>query len=238
IELGEIEALLSRHDDVQICCVIAREETSGNTCTERLALSEVERSRSKRLVAYVVPQKEVTCTERSRSTPTTDELRQFLSNKLPGYMVPSVFVKLESLPLTPNGKVDRRALPNPDLQQELSDYVMPNTEVETIIAGIWQQALKVEKVGIYNNFFELGGHSLLLVRINQQLQEIFGLELSIVDMFDYPTVHSLSKYLNIKLKKEYTIKENTYRTQSHSESKTLRNQQLESRQQYRSQRKR
>ena len=214
IELGEIEALLSRHDDVQICCVIAREETPGN----------------KRLVTYVVLQKEVTI--------TTDELRQFLSNRLPGYMVPSAFVILESLPLTPNGKVDRRALPNPDLQQELSDYVMPNTQVETIIAGIWQKALKVEKVGIYNNFFELGGHSLLLVRINQQLQEIFGLELSIVDMFNYPTVNSLSQYLNTKLKKEYTIKENTYRTQSHSESKILRNQQLESRQQYRSQRKR
>ena len=222
IELGEIEALLSRHDDVQICCVIAREETPGN----------------KRLVAYVVPYPQVTCTERSRSTLTTDELRQFLSNKLPGYMVPSAFVILELLPLTPNGKVDRRALPNPDLQQELSDYVMPNTEVETIIAGIWQKALKVEKVGIYNNFFELGGHSLLLVRINQQLQEIFGLELSIVDMFNYPNVHSLSQYLNTKLKKEDTIKENIYRTQSHSESKTLRNQQLESRQQYRSQRKR
>ncbi len=230
IELGEIEALLSRHDDVQICCVIAREETPGNTCTER--------SRSKRLVAYVVPYPQVTCTERSRSTPTTDELRQFLTNKLPGYMVPSAFVILELLPLTPNGKVDRRALPNPDLQQELSDYVMPNTEVETIIAGIWQKALEVEKVGIYNNFFELGGHSLLLVRINQELQEIFGLELSIVDMFNYPTVHSLSKYLNTKFKKEDTIKENTYRTQYHSESKTLRNQQLESRQQYRSQRKR
>ena len=214
IELGEIETALSEHDDVQICCVIAREETPGN----------------KRLVAYVVPQKEV--------TPTTDELRQFLSNKLPGYMVPSAYVILESLPLTPNGKVDRRALPNPDLQQELSDYVMPNTEVETIIASIWQKALKVEKVGIYNNFFELGGHSLLLVRINQQLQEIFGLELSIVDMFNYPNVHSLSQYLNTKLKKEDTIKENIYRTPSHSESKTLRNQQLESRQQYRSQRKR
>jgi acyl-CoA synthetase (AMP-forming)/AMP-acid ligase II/acyl carrier protein len=214
IELGEIEALLSRHDNVQICCAIAREETPGN----------------KRLVAYVVPQKEV--------TPTTDELRQFLSNKLPGYMVPSAFVILESLPLTPNGKVDRRGLPNPDLQQEVSDYVMPNTEVETIIAGIWQKVLKVEKVGIYNNFFELGGHSLLLVRINQQLQEIFFLELSIVDMFNYPTVHSLSKYLNTKLKKEDPIQENTYRNQSHSESKTLRNQQLKSRQQYRSQRKR
>nr|ADL59762.1 non-ribosomal peptide synthase [Nostoc sp. 'Peltigera membranacea cyanobiont'] len=214
IELGEIEALLSQHADVQICCVIAREETPGN----------------KRLVAYVVPQKDVTL--------TTGELRQFLSNKLPGYMLPTAFVILESFPLTPNGKIDRRALPNPDLQRELSDYVMPNTEVERIIAGIWQKALVVEKVGIYNNFFELGGHSLLLVKVNQQLQEEFGLELSIVDMFNYPTIHSLSQYLITKINQEYPIKQNNQRSQSHSEIKSLRNQQLESRQQYRSQRKR
>ncbi|MEA5603525.1 non-ribosomal peptide synthetase [Nostoc sp. UHCC 0252] len=229
IELAEIEALLGQHDDVQICCVIAREETSGNTCTERLALSEVERSRSKRLVAYVVPHLQM--------TPTTDELRRFLDDKLPGYMVPSVFVMLESLPLTPNGKVDRRALPAPDLQQELSNYVMPNTEVERIIAGIWQNTLEVEKVGIYNNFFELGGHSLLLVRINQQLQEKFGLEVSIVDMFNYPNIHRLSQYVSTKLNKEDTLKQNNSRPQSPSESKAFRNQQLQLRQQYLSQRK-
>jgi surfactin family lipopeptide synthetase A len=153
-------------------------------------------------------------------------------------MVPNVFVMLESLPLTPNGKVDRRALPAPDLQQELSDYVMPNTEVERIIADIWQKALAIEKVGIYNNFFELGGNSLLLVKINQQLQEKLGLELSIVDMFNYPTIYSLSHYLNIKFYKKSTIKQNTSRTQCHNnEVKALKNKQLQSRQQYRSQKK-
>ncbi|MFN6478156.1 non-ribosomal peptide synthetase [Nostoc sp. DedQUE07] len=245
IEIGEIEAALSQHSDVQICCIIAREETPDNTCTER-SRSVSQRGRSKRLVAYVVPQKDITCTERlvpseaevSRSTLTTSELRQFLSNKLPGYMIPNVFVMLESLPLTPNGKVDRRALPAPDLQQELSDYVMPNTEVESIIAGIWEKALAVEKVGIYNNFFELGGHSLLLVKINHELQEELGLELSIVDMFNYPTIHSLSQYLNTKSYKEEPTKQNNYRIQSDNEVKSLRKQQLESRQQYRSQRKR
>ena len=213
IELGEIEALLGQHDDVQICCVVDREETQGNKC----------------LVAYVVLQKEV--------TPTTDELRQFLFDKLPGYMVPNIFVMLESLPLTPNGKVDRRALPAPDLQQELSDYVMPNTEVERTISGIWQKALAIEKVGIYNNFFELGGNSLLLVKINQKLQEELGLELSIVDMFNYPTIYSLSQYLNIKFHKKDTIKQNTSRTQCYNEVKDLKNKQLQSRQQYRSQKK-
>ncbi|MEH2375501.1 amino acid adenylation domain-containing protein [Nostoc sp.] len=214
IELAEIETVLGQHDDVQICCVIPREVTPGNKC----------------LVAYLVSQKDVQL--------TTDDLRQFLGDKLPGYMVPSAFVILESLPLTPNGKVDRRALPNPDLQQELSDYVIPNTEAEKIIASIWQKALAVEKVGIYNNFFELGGHSLLLVKINQQLQEEFGLELSIVDMFNYPTIHSLSEYLITKTRKENTVKQNNHHPQYHSRIKGLRNQQLESRQQYRSQKKR
>ncbi|MBD2448701.1 non-ribosomal peptide synthase/polyketide synthase [Nostoc sp. FACHB-152] len=213
IELAEIESLLGQHSDVQNCCVIAHEGTPGN----------------KRLVAYVVPQKDVTL--------TTEELRQFLANKLPGYMVPAAFVILESLPLTPNGKVDRRALPNPDLHQESLDYVMPNTEIESIIADIWQQVLALENVGIYNNFFELGGHSLILVKVNQQLQEKLGLELSIVDMFNYPTIHSLSKYLWTKSQKEETIKENNYRTQTQSEIKAVRKQQLKSRQQHRSQKK-
>ncbi|MEJ1929778.1 amino acid adenylation domain-containing protein, partial [Nostoc sp. NIES-2111] len=213
IELAEIESLLGQHSNVQNCCVIAHEKTPSN----------------KSLVAYVVPQKDITL--------TTEELRQFLANQLPGYMVPAAFVILESLPLTPNGKVDRRALPNPDLHQESLDYVMPNTEIETIIADIWQKTLAIEKVGIYNNFFELGGHSLLLVKVNQQLQEKLGLELSIVDMFNYPTIHSLSQYLGTKSQKEATIQENNYRTQAQSEIKALRKQQLQSRQQYRSQKK-
>ena len=108
---------------------------------------------------------------------------------------------------------------------------------EKIIAGIWQKTLKVDKVGIYNNFFELGGHSLLLVKINQQLQEIFGLEVSIVDMFNNPTIHTLSQYLSTRVHKEDTINQNNYRTQSQSEIKSLRNQQLQSRQEYRSQKK-
>ncbi|BAY38737.1 amino acid adenylation [Nostoc sp. NIES-2111] len=213
IELAEIESLLGQHSNVQNCCVIAHEKTPSN----------------KSLVAYVVPQTDVTL--------TTEELRQFLANQLPGYMVPAAFVILESLPLTPNGKVDRRALPNPDLHQESLDYVMPNTEIETIIADIWQKTLAIEKVGIYNNFFELGGHSLLLVKVNQQLQEKLGLELSIVDMFNYPTIHSISQYLCTKYQKEETIKENNYRTQAQSEIKAIRKQQLQSRQQYRSQKK-
>ncbi|MDZ7967789.1 MAG: amino acid adenylation domain-containing protein [Nostoc sp. DedSLP03] len=174
----------------------------------------------------------------NKSDNLTQSLRNNLKERLPDYMIPSSFVFLDRLPLTPNGKVDRHNLQKSELTPlNKADYVIPNTELEKIIAGIWQKELAVEKVGIYNNFFELGGHSLLLARINQQLQEEFDLELSIVDMFNYPTIHSLSQYLSAKIKKQDTIKENNYRTQSQSEIKALRSQQLQSRQQYRSQKK-
>ncbi|MFN6486361.1 MULTISPECIES: non-ribosomal peptide synthetase [unclassified Nostoc] len=165
-------------------------------------------------------------------------LRANVKELLPDYMIPSSFVLLDKLPLTPNGKVDRRALPIPEVNLlNKADYVIPNTEFEKIIASIWEKELGVENVGIYSSFFELGGHSLLLVKINQQLQKEFGVELSIVEMFNYPTIHSLSQYLSNKSQKEEKIKENNYRTQAQSEIKTLRKQQLQSRQQYRSQKK-
>ncbi|MFO0108791.1 MAG: non-ribosomal peptide synthetase, partial [bacterium] len=138
IELGEIEAVLSQLGDVQASCVIVREDITGD----------------KRLVGYIVPQKEV--------TPTVSELRQFLKAKLPEYMVPNAFVILDSLPLTPNGKIDHRALPAPDLHREFKHkYVAPRTPVEEMLAQIWAQVLKVEQVGIEDNFFTFGGHSLL-----------------------------------------------------------------------------
>ncbi|MDJ0596984.1 MAG: amino acid adenylation domain-containing protein, partial [Pleurocapsa sp. MO_226.B13] len=137
IELGEIESVLNIHPQIQQAVVIATEELPEN----------------KRLVAYVVT------SERSLST---NQLREFLKQKLPEYMVPSAFVILDTLPLTPNGKVDRFALPAPDgdftVKQE---YVAPRTPSEEIVANIFASVLGVQKVGIHDNFFELGGHSLL-----------------------------------------------------------------------------
>ncbi|MBC1281330.1 non-ribosomal peptide synthetase, partial [Nostoc sp. UCD121] len=178
IELGEIEALLSRHDDVQICCVIAREDTPGE----------------KRLVAYVVPYPQVTCTERSRSTPTIDQLRHSLKTKLPEYMMPNAFVLLESLPLTPNGKVDRRALPAPDLQSEQKEkYVPPRTPIEEMLAQIWTQVLKLERVGIHDNFFEVGGHSLLATQMLSRIRNIFKVELPLRELFARATIAELAQ---------------------------------------------
>ncbi len=178
IELGEIETALSEHGDIQSCCVIAREDTPGE----------------KRLVAYVVPYPQVTCTEQSRSTPTIDQLRHSLKAKLPEYMVPNAFVVLESLPLTPNGKVDRRALPTHELDSTLLEkYVAPRTPIEEILAQIWTQVLKLQRVGIHDNFFEVGGHSLLATQLLSRIRNIFKVELPLRELFARVTIAELAQ---------------------------------------------
>ncbi|MGH7831114.1 MAG: phosphopantetheine-binding protein, partial [Candidatus Binatia bacterium] len=166
IELGEIETALRDHTAIREAVVIAIENGPG----------------SKRLVAYGVPDQE--------AAPTLSELRSFLKQKLPDYMVPSAFVFLEALPLTPNGKVDRKALPAPDQSrpEQENPFVPPSTAEEKTIAEIWAQVLKVEHVGIHDNFFDLGGHSLLATQVISRLREAFSLELPLLSLFDQPTV--------------------------------------------------
>ncbi|MEH2193291.1 MAG: non-ribosomal peptide synthase/polyketide synthase, partial [Nostoc sp.] len=177
IELGEIEAVLNQHPHVQISCVIIREDAIANG--GRNAIGD------KRLVAYVVPYHE--------QIPPISELRQFLSNHLPLYMVPNTFVVLESLPLTPNRKVDRRALPAPDLYSEQRDkYVAPRSPVEEMLAQIWAEVLKVEQVGIHDNFFEIGGHSLLATQLVSRIRNIFKIELPLRSLFAAATVAQLA----------------------------------------------
>nr|WP_277883326.1 amino acid adenylation domain-containing protein [Nostoc flagelliforme] len=170
IELGEIETALSEHGDVQSCCVIAREDTPGE----------------KRLVAYVVPYPQV--------TPIIDQLRHSLKAKLPEYMVPNAFVVLESLPLTSNGKVDRRALPTHKLDSTLLEkYVAPRTPIEEMLALLWTQVLKLERVGIHDNFFEVGGHSLLATQLLSRIRNIFKVELSLRELFARGTIAELAQ---------------------------------------------
>ncbi|MBX9258015.1 amino acid adenylation domain-containing protein, partial [Desmonostoc muscorum CCALA 125] len=170
IELGEIEAVLGQHEDVQACCVIARADTTGD----------------KRLVAYIVAQKQ--------QTPKVTELRSFLKEKLPEYMVPAFIVILESLPLTLNGKIDRRALPAPEPSSESPEkYVAPRTPIEEILALIWTQVLKVEPVGIHDNFFTLGGHSLLATQLISRVRTTLKVELPLRSLFAAPTIAQLSQ---------------------------------------------
>jgi acyl carrier protein len=128
--------------------------------------------------------------------PSVSELRGFVRERLPEYMVPSAFMVLEALPLTPNGKVDRQALPAPDGTRPELDaaHVMPQNELERTIAAVWQSVLGMTKVGIHDNFFELGGHSLMLARVHSQLQEIFSRDFSLVELYRYPTISTLAEY--------------------------------------------
>ncbi|RAM51470.1 MAG: hypothetical protein C6Y22_11415, partial [Hapalosiphonaceae cyanobacterium JJU2] len=170
IEWGEIEAVLSQHEHVQTCCVIAREDIRGD----------------QRLVAYIVGHE--------NWTPIISELRQFLKAKLPEYTLPNAFVILEEMPLTPSGKVDRRALRVIDLQNDLTEkYLAPRTPTEEMLALVWTQVLKVEQVGIHDNFFELGGHSLLATQVVSRIRSSFKVELPLREFFVAATVAQLAR---------------------------------------------
>ena len=126
----------------------------------------------------------------------SSHLRETLKSSLPDYMIPSAFVVLDRFPLTPNGKVDRKALPKPDLQSSNPDeFALPVTETEKAIAGIWRQALGVERVGLHDNFFELGGHSLLAVRVIAELNKTLSVYMNVPQFFQNPTIERLASSL-------------------------------------------
>jgi surfactin family lipopeptide synthetase A len=143
-------------------------------------------SGSKRLIAYVVPDK--------RQPLTTDDLRGYLHQQLPDYMVPSHFITLDNLPLTHNGKVDRGALPAPTgARPELREsFVGPRSPVEQKLADIYCEVLRLDRVGIHDNFFDLGGHSLLATQVISRIQAAFEVRLPLRTMFEAPTVSHLS----------------------------------------------
>jgi acyl carrier protein len=165
IEPGEIEAVLSSHPEVREARVIAGEDASGE----------------RRLVAYVVGDVE------------GDGLRAHLRESLPEYMVPAAFVVLETLPLTPNGKLDVRALPAPEYAADVDRHVAPRTPVEEVLAGIWAEVLRLERVGVHESFFELGGHSLMAIRVVSRVRAVFGVELPLRALFEGPTVAELAR---------------------------------------------
>ena len=169
IELGEIEAVLSRHTNVREAVVLARDD-----------------SRGKRLVAYI--------TSEGPTPPTVLELRTHLQAELPGYMVPAAFVMMDSLPLTANGKVDRHALPAPDgTRQELrAPFVAAGTDTEEKIAAIWKDAVGIDTIGVDDNFFEVGGDSLIMIEVQWKLQEVFGRNVPLAEIFQNPTVRTLA----------------------------------------------
>ncbi len=174
IELGEIEAVLTQNPAVRQAIVMVREDEPKN----------------KRLVAYIVPEKQ---------TPTINELRTILQQKLPDYMVPANFVFLEKLPLTPNGKVNRQVLPAPDTDRPnlTETFIAPRTSQEQVLAEIWSQVLEVEKIGIHDNFFALGGDSIRSIQVCSQVRKR-GFDLSIQDIFKHQTIYKLAQNLTNK----------------------------------------
>jgi amino acid adenylation domain-containing protein/non-ribosomal peptide synthase protein (TIGR01720 family) len=160
IELGEVEAVLRAHPAVAECAVAAPEDASGE----------------RRIVAWVA------------GTAGEDELRAHLRGTLPDYMVPAVFVPIPRLPLSPNGKLDRKALPAPDAAQAGGRYVAPRTPLEELLAGIWAEVLRRERVGAADSFFDLGGHSLLATRAVARIRQVLGVELPLRALFEGPSV--------------------------------------------------
>jgi amino acid adenylation domain-containing protein len=141
-------------------------------------------------VAYVV--------SHDKPEPTVSEVRQFLQGKLPDYMIPSLFLFLDALPLTSNGKLDRNALPPPDGERRAleEDFVEPRTEIEELIAQVWREVLKREKIEIHDNFFDLGGHSLLATRVVARLRSHFHVDLPLRKLFELPTVAALAQHID------------------------------------------
>ena len=170
VELEEIEAVLGSHAGVHEVVVVARENSSGE----------------KTLVAYLVPSRE--------SVPTASELRTFLKQRLPHYMVPAAVVLLEAMPKTPNGKVDKRALPAPTAADfaATQEYIAPTNELERKLARIWEAILDKKPVGIRDNFFELGGHSLLAARLMHRIEQQLGQRLPLAALLQAPTIEQLS----------------------------------------------
>jgi amino acid adenylation domain-containing protein len=187
IETGEIECVLREHPSVQDVAVIARKDETRDPSTPLRA--------DKCLVAYVViKQEHETC---------DIELRSFLKQKLPEYMVPSYFVTLDELPLTLSGKIDRKALPEPDRTRPGlgREFVAPRNPTEEILADIWSQVLGIEKVGVYDNFFELGGHSLLATQVVYRARDAFKVELPLRNLVEEPTVARLAEIIDEEKKR-------------------------------------
>ena len=191
IELGEIEAMLLQFPQVREAIVLAREDMPGE----------------KRLVAYLTTYHETTV--------SLNELRRFLRERLPDFMVPAAFLTLDKLPLTPNGKIDRRALPAPESHRPKLDttFTIPRSGLEQTIAAVWEEVLSIKNPGVNDNFFDLGGHSLQVVQVQSQLRERVGADLPVLILFEHPTIRSLAGFLRADKKEEPLAQKIHERTQ-------------------------
>jgi amino acid adenylation domain-containing protein len=172
VELGEIEAALKQHASVKEAVVLYENE---------------------RLIAYTQL--------RTEGEAGASDLRAYLKEHLPEYMVPVIFVEIAEIPLTPNGKLDRHALPAVGtISAPDAEYAAPRTPAEELLSGLWANVLRVNRVGINDNFFELGGHSLLAIQLISRIRDAFGLELPLSDLFEHPTVSELAQSVENRMR--------------------------------------
>ncbi|HEX6288979.1 MAG TPA: amino acid adenylation domain-containing protein [Herpetosiphonaceae bacterium] len=242
IELDEIEQTLMQHPAIQEAIVTVQEVAAGDRrlvayvvaqrrgapcgcpCPEGtrpgIQSKEQAEEENKRTSEQGGSEREPRTASRE---PWSLELRTYLKGRLPAYMVPSAFVVLDALPLLPSGKVDRKALPLPDeAARSTAGYLAPQTEIERMIAAIWQETLHVERVGLHDNFFEIGGHSLLVAQVQTKLREAFDTHLSIVDLFQYPTIYLLAERLQQQRVAPPTFQQS--REQAHSRKAAMQHQ--------------
>ncbi|CAL2107141.1 hypothetical protein T190115A13A_320001 [Tenacibaculum sp. 190524A02b] len=174
IELGEIENALSSLTIISQSCVLAKEDASGN----------------KRLIGYVVAEGEF----------DKEIVQEELKNHLPDYMIPTLWIELETMPLTSNGKIARKSLPSPEgIEMSSKEYMAPRNETEEKLVAVWQELLGIERIGIYDNFFELGGHSLLATRLVSMIRKELEIEIAIQDIFEFSTIEEMSSFIHYKV---------------------------------------
>ncbi len=189
IELEEIQWLLQEHEKIREAVVMAREAPEPGS----REAGEVE----KYLCAYIVPNIDKDLTE---EPPPDDqpslpaELKEYLSQSLPDYMIPAYFVELETIPLTANGKIDRRALPVPG-KKKSKQYIAPRNETEEKLTRLWMQVLQVEKIGIDDSFFDMGGNSVKIISVTKRINEEFGTNIPVVKLFRFTTIREIGQYL-------------------------------------------
>jgi acyl carrier protein len=203
IEIGEIEATMRRSTAVK----------------EAVILSDGRTGSSAQLVAFLSPIDKISF--------TVEEVRQFLKDRLPHYMIPARFVVLDALPLTANNKIDRQALITELAAQtaaKTADFVPAQTRLEQMVAAIWQDVLRVEPVSINDNFFELGGHSLAMAAVHDRLQTALKKEIPIVTLFEQPTIRTLANYLNHEQANSLSFTEHEERAQKQRASRRKRRQ--------------
>ncbi len=205
VELGEIESVIESSEQVKDAVVVAKKV-----------------GMDVRIVAYVIPEGEF----------DESALRTFLKQHIPDFMIPAHFVALQKFPLTANGKVDKRALPEPEASSEKRQIVRPGTNLERKLANIWKDVLQVDDISIYDSFFDLGGHSLGVIQIQGRVKEELDLDLDVVDIFKYPTIHGLAQYLENKEAQNQELAKSKARASRQREA-TSRMQQLRMMQQKR-----